>query len=432
MGAVFRCRRSILCGQVQIPASKSHTIRAVAIASLAVGESAILRPLESQDTRAAVRAYRGLGAEIETGPDSWWVRGVAGNLKAPEDVLDVANSGTTLMFALGSCALLKEGAAVLTGDAQTRRRPADPLISSLNDLGAKAFSTRSNGRPPFVVSGRLKGGNTSIEAHSSQYLSSLLLNVPLGDGQTIIRVPLLNEQPYVLMTMDWMRSQGISFQEEGLRQFRIPGGQAYQPFRRRMAGDFSSATFFLAAGALEGNDVTCCGLDLQDPQGDKTVIEYLRLMGAQVEVGADQIRVRSGDLRGADLDLNSTPDALPMMAALACFAKGSTGLLNVPQARIKETDRIAVMCRELRGMGAKIEELPDGLLIEGGRLRGARVHGHGDHRVVMALAVAGLAASGETEIDTAEAVAVTFPQFAESMAQLGGNIQVEVQEARSG
>lgn len=428
MSVIFRCRKSVLRGEVRIPASKSHTVRAVVIASLAEGESLILNPLDSQDTRAAVRVYQGLGAEMEVRPDSWRVQGVAGKLKAPDDILDVANSGTTLMFALGSCALLREGAAVLTGDAQTRRRPADPLITSLNDLGGSAFSTRANGRAPFVVKGRLKGGPTSLEAHSSQYLSSLLLSAPLGDGESLIRVPVLNEQPYVEMTLDWMKRQGISFHQEALREFRIPGGQAYQPFRRQIPGDFSSATFFLAAGALEGNDIVCCGLDMEDPQGDKAVVEYLKQMGAQVTVEGDRVRVQPHDLRGADLDLNSTPDALPMMAALACFAEGKTRLGNVPQARIKETDRISVMSSELGKMGARIEEIPDGLMIEGSPLKGTRVHGHGDHRVVMALAVAGLAASGETEIDTAEAVAVTFPEFAECMKNLGADMEVRRQD----
>ena len=425
MRAIFRCRRSNLRGEVQIPASKSHTIRAVAIGSLAAGESKILDPLESSDTLAAVRVYRGLGAEIQTHTGSWSMRGNGGELTPPSDVLDVENSGTTLMFALGSCALLKKGAAVLTGDAQTRSRPADPLISSLNDLGAFAFSTRDNGRAPFVVRGRLRGGSTSIEAHSSQYLSSLLLSAPLGEGDTLIRVPLLNEQPYVRMTMHWMSRQSISFEQEGLREFRIPGGQAFHSFEEKIAGDFSSATFFLAAGAMEGNEVICRNLDLSDPQGDKAVIDYLRLMGARVDAEKDGVRVRAQELRGADLDLNNTPDALPMMAVLGCFAKGVTRLLHVPQARIKETDRIAVMAKELKRMGAKIEELPDGLLIEESPLRGTRVQGHGDHRVVMALAVAGLAAKGETSIDTAEAVAVTFPQFTECMARLGADMQVE-------
>jgi len=425
MGAIFRCKKSNLRGEVRIPASKSHSIRAVAIGSLAAGESRILDPLESHDTHAAVGVYRGLGAEIETQAGSWSIRGTGGELSPPCDVLDVENSGTTLMFALGSCALLKKGAAVLTGDAQTRNRPAAPLISSLNDLGAFAFSTRDNGRAPFVVRGRLRGGSTSIEAHSSQYLSSLLLSLPLGEGDTLIRVPLLNEQPYVLMTMDWMRRQGISFEQEGLREFHIPGGQAFHPFEEKIAGDFSSATFFLAAGAMEGNEVTCRNLDLADPQGDKAVIDYLRLMGARVDAENDGVRVRAEELRGGDIDLNNTPDALPMMAVLGCFAKGVTRLFHVPQARIKETDRIAVMAQELKKMGAKIEEMPDGLLIEESPLKGARVHGHGDHRVVMALTVAALAAAGETTVDTAEAVAVTFPQFTECMARLGADIQVQ-------
>ena len=429
MGATFRCQRSILEGKVQVPASKSHTIRAVVIASLAAGESRILGPLDSRDTGAAVRVYRGLGAEIEPGPDCWSVKGTGGELSTPVDVLDVENSGTTLMMALGSCALLRKGYAVLTGDAQTRRRPADPLVFSLNHLGAWAFSTRENGRAPFVVRGRLRGGTTSLEAHSSQYLSSLLLNAPLGEGEAHVQVPLLNEQPYVEMTMDWMRRQGISFEQEGLREFRILGGQAYRPFQRRIPGDFSSATFFLAAGALAENDITCCGLDINDPQGDKAVIDYLRLMGAQVEVEGETVRVRGRGLSGADIDLNQTPDALPMMAVLGCLAKGKTRLLHVPQARIKETDRIAVMAQELKKMRARIEETADGLLIEESELKGTEVHGHGDHRVVMALAVAGLHASGDTKIDTAEAVAVTFPQFADWMVRLGARIEVGQQAA---
>jgi 3-phosphoshikimate 1-carboxyvinyltransferase len=336
------------------------------------------------------------------------------------------------MFALGSSALLRHGAAVLTGDAQTRKRPADPLISSLNDLGASAFSTRDNGRAPFVVRGRLRGGETTIEAHSSQYLSSLLLAAPLSEGSTVIGVPLLNEQPYVLMTLDWMRRQGISFHQEGLREFRIPGGQAFRSFEERIAGDFSSATFFLAAGALPGNEITCHNLDLADPQGDKAVIGYLEQMGARVDAKANRIRVSAQELRGADLDLNDTPDALPMMAVLGCFARGTTRLMNVPQARIKETDRIAVMAEELKKMGARITETPDGLLIQESALRGAWVHGHGDHRVVMALAVAGLVAPGETRIDTAEAVAVTFPQFVAGMARLGASIRVQEESSNRG
>lgn len=425
MGTIFYCSRSTLRGEIPIPGSKSHTIRAVAIASLAEGESRIMAPLESEDTSAAVRVYRALGARIEAGPEAWIVKGIGGRLQVPEDVLDAANSGTTLRIAMGSCALLRQGAAVLTGDEQIRRRPAGPLAASLNDLGARVRSTRDNGLAPFVVEGRLRGGATSIEAHSSQYLTSLLLNAPLGDGETTIQVPLLNERPYVLMTLDWMRSQGIAFQHQELREFRIPGGQAYRPVDRRVPADFSSAAFFLAAGALGENSVSCLGLDLLDSQGDKAILDYLRRMGARVESQPEAVRVSAGELVGADLDLNDTPDLLPVMAVVGCFARGTTRLLNVPQARIKETDRIAVMRQELEKMGGRLEELPDGLVIHESKLTGAQVRGHSDHRVVMALAVAGLASPGETVIDTAEAAAVTFPNFADLMAALGAKLKVE-------
>jgi 3-phosphoshikimate 1-carboxyvinyltransferase len=257
---------------------------------------------------------------------------------------------------------------------------------------------------------------------TSQYITSLLINTPLADGDSTIHVPVLNERPYVEMTIDWLRRQAIRFEHEGLQEFRIPGGQRYQSFEGRIPADFSSATFFLAAGALGDNDVTSLGLDMNDSQGDKAVVEYLRLMGAEVEVGEGRIRVRGSELRGTELDLNATPDALPMMAAVGCFAKGTTRLVNVPQARIKETDRIRVMCTELSRLGARIRELEDGLVIEQSELTGAEVHGHDDHRVVMALAVAGLAARGETVIDSAEAVGVTFPTFLECMTGLGANL----------
>ena len=426
----FICRKSRLCGDVTIPGSKSHTIRAVAIASLARGDSRILAPLESADTLAAVEAYRRLGARIDMQPDVWRVTGTGGTLRAPDNVIDVRNSGTTIRTVLGSCALLTDGMAVVTGDAQVCNRPAGPLADSLNDLGASVHSTRNNGKAPFVVEGRLRGGETTIEALTSQYVTSLLLNTPLADGDTTIHVPVLYEQPYVRMTIDWLQRQGVEFEHDEMREFRVPGGQSYQTVDRAIPADFSSATFFLAAGALGDNDVTLHGLDMSDSQGDKAVVDYLRQMGAQVEVHDEKIRVSAGGLQGAELDLNATPDALPMLAVVGCFAKGTTTLANVPQARIKETDRIAVMCAELSRMGARIRELEDGLVIEESELAGTNVHGHDDHRVVMALAVAGLASRGETLIDAAEAVAVTFPTFLDCMTGLGANLSSQLENEK--
>jgi 3-phosphoshikimate 1-carboxyvinyltransferase len=438
------CRQSTLKGEVRIPGSKSHTIRAVAIASLASGESTIRAPLVSNDTCAAVDAYRLLGAEIHTGGDSrkskvespisnlesrisalaaWVVKGTGGELKTPENVIDVRNSGVTLRTGMGSCALLREGAAVLTGDEQIRRRPAGPLAQSLNDLGARVRSTRGTGTAPFVVEGRLRGGETSIEAVTSQYLSALLINCPLADGETVIHVPLLNEAPYVEITLDWIRRHGIQLEQEELREFRLPGRQQYQPVDRAIPADWSSATFFLGAGALPGNDIILRGLDMADAQGDKAVVDYLRQLRVKVAEEEDAIRVRADELVGGEFDLNATPDALPMLAVLGCFARGTTRLVNVPQARIKETDRIAVMASELGKMGGRAEELEDGIIVHESALRGAEVDGHGDHRIVMALAVAGCSIPGTTVIHGAEAAAVTYPEFADHMRSLGAKLE---------
>jgi 3-phosphoshikimate 1-carboxyvinyltransferase len=422
------CETSRLNGTVDIPGSKSHTIRAVAIAALADGQSRISSPLISADAEAAVRAYRALGAIIDMHDDYWLVQGFGGRPNAPKDTIDVMNSGTTLRLAVGSAALMREGKATFTGDEQIQRRPIGPLVRSLRDLGAAVESTRGNDCAPVTVSGPLHGGKTSIEAVTSQYLSSLLINCPLADSDCEIDVPLLNEKPYVHITLWWLERTGIEMQRDELRHFHLPGGQRYRPFDLRVPADFSSATFFLCAGALRDNDVLVRGLDMDDPQGDKAVIDYLRQMGARIDIGDDGIRVRppaDGALRGCELDLNATPDALPMMAVTACFAEGRTVLGNVPQARLKETDRIAVMTAELSKMGATIEERPDGLVIERSDLKPAEVDGHHDHRVVMSLAVAGSLIDSGTRISTAQAVDVTFPTFIDCMSGLGGSLQTD-------
>jgi 3-phosphoshikimate 1-carboxyvinyltransferase len=419
--------QSELTGRVRMPGSKSHTIRAIALAAMAEGKSVIRRPLDSLDAQSAVRCYRGLGAkiDIEAGDSVnpvWTVEGVGGKPVVPENVIDVGNSGTSLRLALGSAALIDRGTIVFTGDHQIRRRPAGPLIKSLNDLGARVWSTRENNLPPFVVQGRLTGGKTEMEAISSQYLSALLLSCPLAEGDSEIVLTLLNEQPYVEMTLAWLDRLGVRYTNNNFKSFAIPGGQRYAGFDCDVPADFSSATFFLCAAALAGKDVEILGLDMNDTQGDKAVVSYLRQMGAKIEITDEAIVVSKAELKGADLDLNATPDALPAMAVTACFAEGRTKLYNVAQARIKETDRIAVMTAELKKLGANIRELPDGLEIEPAKLHGGTVEGHDDHRVVMAMSLAGLRTEEPVVIRGAEAAAVTFPDFAELMQSLGADM----------
>ncbi len=419
--------KSRLKGTVTIPASKSHTIRAIAIASLALGKSAIRNPLVSNDTLSAAHCYRQLGAKIDTtDPTVWYVTGTGGMLKSPKEPIDVGNSGTTLRLALGSASLLPQNQSVtFTGDEQTLTRPIGPLVNSLNELGAKCVSLNNNGKAPVKVTGKLLGGKTSIAAFTSQYLSSLLLCTPLAEHDSEIDVTLLNEPGYVQMTLDWLDKQSIEYKHEELRIFKIRGKQTYKPFSTTIPADFSSATFFLCAACLCGDEVILHGLDFIDSQPDKAVVDYLKAMGADITIDELSVTIKASQLKGIDLDMNGTPDALPAMAVTAAFAEGTTRLLNVPQARAKETDRIKATAAELKKMNIDVEELPDGLIIRRSRPKAAKLHGWADHRIVMALSLAGLYLDGQCVIDTAEAMNVTFPEFVNLMKSIGAKIKLK-------
>jgi 3-phosphoshikimate 1-carboxyvinyltransferase len=423
-------------GAVRVPASKSHTIRRLLVASLADGVSRIERPLYSLDTRSCLAVCRALGADIKETPDRWIVKGVAarsangfsfggGRGAAQNAVLDVGNSGTTLFLALAIAALGATPRA-FTGDEQIGRRSAANLLSALESLGATVTSA-ANGCTPITVRGPWKGGACRIECPTSQYLSALLLAAPLAQKGcvTTIEVPLLNEKPYIDMTLSYLDAQGAPYEKNAdYSHFRIPGGAVYKPVNGSVPADFSSAAFPAAAAIISGGSVTLLGLDPHDTQGDKAFFGMIARMGASV--AWKRTKGTSGDwevavsrngkkLRAGAFDLNATPDLLPVMAALAAFAEGETHLTNVAHARIKETDRIAVMAQELDKLGVRRWETPDGLVIQGGAPPGAPsggpVDGHGDHRVVMALAAMGLGAAGDLEIRGAEAADVTYPGF---------------------
>jgi 3-phosphoshikimate 1-carboxyvinyltransferase len=416
-------QKSTLYGKIAIPASKSHTIRAVLIGALADGESIINEPLDSLDTRSAAQAVRAFGVKVDNRQDYWIINGVGNEPRIPDNVIDVGNSGTSLYMIMGTASLV-DGWTIITGDDQIRNRTAEPLSKALRGLGVEIFSTRSNGMAPIAVKGKMSGGKTSVAGISSQYVSSLLLACPLAGGETVIEITELNERPYVQMTMDWLASQGISVDiDKDMSRIVMPGNQSYTSFTRAIPGDFSSACFPLCAAVLAGGKVVLSGLELDDPQGDKKVIDILTDMGAEIETGEKEIVVSGSKLKGIDIDMNEIPDALPVLAVTACFAEGKTTLHNVEQARMKETDRIAVMAAELSKLGADITELPDGLEIKGTGLKGGSVCGHGDHRIVMAMTVAGFAADGKITVDTAESADVTFPGFWKKMRALGGRIE---------
>ncbi len=419
---ILTTKPSAARGATGVPGSKSHSIRAVAFAALAAGESTIRNALDSEDGRAAARVYQGLGAVVEKSAECWRVAGFGAKPHAPPGVLDVGNSGTTCRLALGTAALTHAGEARFDGDAQTRKRPMGPLLEALANLGARTRGS-GGGLLPVSVGGPWRGGRTEVDGSTSQFTSSLLLNAPFGEGESIVEPLSLNERPYVEMTLWWLDRLGLRYEREGYARFAVPGGQSLQGFEVEVPADWSSAAFLVAAGALPGGDVTLSGLDLRDPQGDKEILRFVEEMGARVCTGEAGIRISAQALRGGEFDLNATPDLLPVMAVLGAFAEGETRLVNVPQARIKETDRIAAMRAVIEALGGEARELADGLIVRGGGLRGGAAHGFADHRVVMSAAVAGLAAREGTSVDTAEAMAVTFPDFCAHMSALGAKVQ---------
>jgi 3-phosphoshikimate 1-carboxyvinyltransferase len=399
-------RTNSLKGSIEVPPSKSHTHRAILLASLASGTSLISNPLLCEDCIATIEACRSIGAKIKEGK-TLEIEGVGGNPNPPE-IIDVKNSGTTIRF-MTAVSSLSSNPVILTGDESIQRRPMAPLLNSLKELGAEAYSLKNNGCPPIRVKGRLKGGRAILKGVSSQFLSSLLIACPLADSDTELKVTDLKSRPYVEMTLSHLKRTGIKVQNTK-DTFKIPGKQRIKATNYKVPGDYSSAAFFLGAAFITHSSIHLKGLDPKDVQGDKAIFTIIEEM-------------KKGSYR--EIDLSNTPDLLPIVSVLACYAKGRTIIKNVEHARLKESDRITCMCSELRKMGASIKERKDGLVIEKSELKGEELDGHKDHRVVMALAVAGLGAEGTTVIKDSETISVSFPDFVRKMQMLNANLEEE-------
>ena len=352
--------------------------------------------------------------------------------------IDVGNSGTTLRIAT-AIAALGNHKITIDGDAQTQRRPLKPLLTSLEELGATIKPTRNKQlSAPVTICGPLQGGNTNITCQTSQYLTALLLVTPLLSQQTTIIVTKLNEKPYVDMTLAWLKRQDIAYEQQGYERFTINGKQSYQHFEHRIEGDYSSATFLLAAAGLVGTRITISDLPATSNQGDIAIIEVLRHMGIPIHRNGDTLLVERHRnekrgllpvLQAIDCNLNAMPDAVPALMAVTCYAQGTSHFRDIAHARIKESDRINIMTKELRKMGADIITYPDQVTVHGNRekMHGAILNSHNDHRVAMALAVAALAARGASLLKNSSCVAVTYPDFFEIIESitLKGSIRYE-------
>lgn len=411
-------QQSDIKGSITAPPSKSYTHRAVAIAALSK-KVEVNNPLISGDTEATIRAIEDFGAVVEPGKDSLIIGGFDGNPQAPDNVIDVANSGTTLRI-MTAVASLVSGSTVLTGDESIRRRPNTPLLNALNELGAEAFSTRNNGMAPIVVRGKIMGGKIYIDGSiSSQFISALLITCPFAKNETTIRIKGdLKSKPYVEITLDMMKKAGAEITDTGT-SYTIEPGQKLNLKSYRVPGDFSSASFIIAAGALCG-DVTVKDM-FPSGQGDSALVGILGKMGADISWNQKkgEVKVSKSKLQGITVDVGKTPDLVPILAVLGAAAEGTMVIENAEHVRYKETDRLHAMAVELKKMGVDITEEKDRLVIKGGKMNGAKVHGWNDHRVVMSLAVAGMVA-GKTTVDTVESVGISYPGFFDDVKKLGG------------
>ncbi|MFB6282419.1 MAG: 3-phosphoshikimate 1-carboxyvinyltransferase [Halobacteria archaeon] len=411
-------------GSVEAPPSKSYSHRGI-LAGAYSSELVVENTLLSADTRASVRCAELLGSEVTRTDDELEIRGVSGRPHVPPDVLNCGNSGTTLRLFSGLSALV-DGEVVLTGDSSLRERPNAPLIESLNELGADARSTRGEGYAPVIVEGRMEGGKTSIDGSvSSQFISSLLFAAPVTDEGAMIRIEgELKSKPYVDITLEVLDELGVEYRETS-DGYDVDGNQSYDSGSFRVPGDFSSASYPLAAAAVAGEaEVTNLH---PGPQGDSFIVDVIDEMGADVEWNRDKgtVSVGSRDLEGIEFDAGDNPDLVPTVAVLGAVANGETHVYNAGHLRLKETDRLDATATELEKMGAEVDERETELTVYGEEteLEGAVIDGRHDHRIVMAFAVAGLAAKGKTVIETAESIDVSYPGFVEDFSDLGADIE---------
>lgn len=417
-------------GTASAPPSKSYSHRAILAGGFS-SNTTVNDPLISADTRATIRAVEAFGGTVTIRDDAVLIDGFDGTPCVPDDVIDCANSGTTMRLVTATAGLA-DGWTVLTGDDSLRTRPQGPLLDAITHLGGSGISTRNNGQAPLVLEGPISGGEVSIPGDvSSQYVTALLMaGAVTTEGISITLETELKSAPYVKITQEVLDSFGVGTQETR-SGYVVTGEQTYEPKDGTydVPGDFSSISYLVAAGVLAGKDDVVVRRARPSAQGDEAILDIIGDMGGVVswdESGGEITVVRSS-LNGITVGVENTPDLLPTIAVLGAAASGETRIEHVEHVRYKETDRVAVMARELEKLGASVTEHADELVIHGGdsELRGARVDGANDHRIVMALAVAGLVADGTTTITGAEHVDVSFPAFFDVLYDLGANVTRE-------
>ena len=402
-----------LNASIRPPGSKSITNRALICAALAEGESVLTGALDSEDTGVMVAALQQLGLRVvhDVSHSSIRVAGCGGVLPNNRADLDIANSGTTIRFLTATLATC-QGHFRLDGIARMRERPIADLLAALEQLGGAAVSENANGCPPVVIpASGLRGGTARIRGNiSSQFLSGLLMAASYARQPVVLAVEgELVSKPYVTMTLGVMSAFGIEVAAETLERFVIPTSR-YRGCHYDIEPDASAASYFWGAAAVTGGTVRVQGLHRQALQGDVAFCECLAQMGCDIEYGSDHITVKGNSLRGITVDMNAISDTAQTLAVVALFAEGPTTITGVAHIRHKETDRVGDLARELRKLGAKVDEFEDGLTVTPQTLRPATLDTYNDHRMAMSFAVAGLKSPGVV-INDPDCTRKTYPNF---------------------
>jgi 3-phosphoshikimate 1-carboxyvinyltransferase len=411
--------------RVRPPGSKSLTNRYLLCAALADGQTILDGASLAADADRMVTCLRELGIVIgirHTNPPQIAVAGCRGHLPAGEAELDAGDAGTVMRF-LTALITLGYGRYRLDGSPRMRQRPIGPLVGALQGLGAPLGYDAEPGFPPVTAMARgLVGGRVRLDRlASSQFVSALLMVAPYAMSDCFIalrgRPP---SEPYIEMTVQLMRQMGVEVLGDGGR-FIVPAGQRYRGGEYAVEPDASAATYLWGAAAVTGGAVRVDGLSRASLQGDVHFVDLLEAMGCSISAGPDFLEVSgpaAGRLRGIDVDLNPMPDTAQTLSVISLFADGPTTIRNVPNLRLKETDRLGALVTELARLGARVEQRDDGLTIyPPPRVQPATIETYNDHRMAMSFALAGLAAEGIT-IRNARCVSKSFPQFFEVLQDL--------------
>jgi 3-phosphoshikimate 1-carboxyvinyltransferase len=404
---------SELKGTVKTPSSKSMTQRAIAAALLADGQSVIHNPSYCDDSLAAMSMAVGLGARIEPQNDKMVVDGT-GNLK--ESKLNCGESGLAIRMFSPIAALFPDE-IILTGANSLRKRPMKMIEEALTQMGVNCIST--GGFLPLTIKGPIKGGKCEIDGSvSSQLLTGLLMALPLAREDSEIKVSNLKSKPYIEMTIQILKSFGVTIHNENYSVFRIPGNQKYLPHNYTVEGDWSGGAFLLVAGALNG-EMTITGLQQSSKQSDKAIVDVLKDAGARMKISDNSVEISHSLLKSFSFDATHSPDLFPPLAALAAYCNGVSRIKGVTRLIHKESNRAEALRQEFGKLKISIDIDGDVMSITGGKPEGAKVESHEDHRIAMALAVAALKATGRVYIRDSQCVGKSYPDFFDDLRMLG-------------